>query len=225
MERPIGFRHFHAVAMIFVTSLTIADTIAVKIISVGPFTLPAAIIVFPISYIFSDILTECYGYEKTRTVIWWGFFCLAGMSLMYWIATLLPPAPFWTDQEPFRRLFGLVPRIAMSSFVAYLVGEFLNSMVMSRIKVLMSGRHLWFRAVASTVVGQGADSAVFYTAAFAGIYPALTLLKIGVSAFVLKCAYEVIALPLTYVIVHWLKKAEGVDVYDNNVNYTPFKLT
>jgi queuosine precursor transporter len=224
MQKPIGYRHFHAVAMIFVTSLIVADTIAVKIISIGDFTLPAAIIVFPISYIFSDILTEVYGFEKTRTVIWWGFFCLTGMSLFYWVATLLPAASFWNDQEPFKRLFGLVPRIAMSSFVAYLVGEFLNSMVMSRIKVLMAGRHLWFRAVASTVVGQGADSVVFYTAAFAGIYPPTTLLKIGLSAFILKCAYEVIALPITYMIVAWLKKTENEDVYDNNVKYTPFKM-
>lgn len=224
MTRPVGYRHFHAVAMVFVTSLLVANAIAVKVITLGVFTLPAGIIVFPIAYIFGDILTEVYGYASTRTVIWWGFFCLAAMSLFFWLATLLPPAPFWKDQEGFSKLFGFVPRIAASSFIAYLIGEFLNSIVMSHLKVTTQGRHLWLRAVSSTIVGQAADSFVFNFAAFGGVFPARTVAFIALSGFVLKSLYEVVALPLTYLIVGWLKRSEGIDVYDRGVNYTPFKI-
>ena len=158
-------------AMIFVATLLISNAIAVKIIVIGGFILPAGIICFPIAYIFGDTLTEVYGYAKTRSVIWWGFFCLAGMSLFFWLATLLPAAPFWTNQESFSKLFGFIPRIAASSFVAYLIGEFLNSLVLSKIKIRTKGRHFWLRAVASTIVGQAADSTVFNFLAFAGVFP------------------------------------------------------
>lgn len=223
-ERPQGFRYFHAVAMVFVASLLISNAIAVKIIAAGPFTLPAGIIVFPIAYIFGDVLTEVYGYSRTRSIIWWGFFCLAGMSLFYWLAVLLPPAPFWTDQEAFKRLFGLVPRIACSSFLAYLVGEFVNSYVLSRMKIATEGRHFWLRAIASTAVGQAFDSAVFNFAAFLGVFPLRTVAYIAFSGWVLKTLYEVVVLPVTYIVVGKLKRAEGIDVYDKGINYTPFKL-
>jgi uncharacterized integral membrane protein (TIGR00697 family) len=219
-----GYRVFHAMAMIFVATLLISNTIAVKIITVAGLTLPAGIICFPIAYIFGDTLTEVYGYAKTRSVIWWGFFCLAGMSAFFWVATLLPAAPFWNDQASFAKLFGFVPRIAASSFVAYLVGEFLNSFVLSKIKIKMNGRHFWFRAVASTVVGQAADSTIFNLLAFSGVFPMKSVLFIAFSGFILKSLYEVLALPLTYLIVGWLKKTEGINTFDRGVNYTPFKL-
>lgn len=218
-------KYYHVVAMVFVSSLILANTLAVKIITVFGFTLPAGIIVFPIAYIFGDVLTEVYGYAGTRSIIWWGFFCLAGMSVFFWAATLLPPATFWHDQEAFVRLFGFVPRIVASSFAAYLIGEFLNSLVMSKLKVKTEGRHLWLRAIASTVIGQGADSVVFNFAAFAGVFPASTVMTIAISGFALKTGYEVLVLPITYLVVNWLKRAEGVDVFDKGISYTPFKLS
>jgi len=225
-QAPVGYKHFHAVAMIFVASLLVSNTIAVKIISAWGFTLPAGIIVFPIAYIFGDVLTEVYGFRKSRSIIWWGFFCLAGMSFLYWLASVLPPAPFWKEQDkPFAQFFGFTPRIAVSSFIAYLVGEFLNSVVMSRLKIKTQGRHLWFRAVTSTIIGEGADSLVFNLCAFTGVFPIGTVFFIAFSGFVLKCLYEVVALPMTYVICAWLKRSEGIDTYDRGVSYTPFKIT
>lgn len=211
--------------MIFVLSLLAGNTLAVKIIEIGPFTLPAGIVVFPVAYIFGDTLTEVYGYRKTRSVIWWGFVALAGMSLFYWLATILPPAPFWKDNEVFARLFGFVPRIAASSFVAYVVGELLNSIVLSKLKVKTKGRHFWLRAVASTVVGQGADSIIFNTLAFAGVFAWKELGVIILSGFFLKVAYEVVALPLTYAVVAWLKRSEGMDAYDEDISYNPLGVS
>lgn len=224
IERPEGYRLFHAVAMAYVASLLIANTIAVKIVTVLGLTLPAGIIVFPLAYIFGDTLTEVYGYAKARAVIWWGFFCLAGMVAIYWLAIVLPPADFWTGQQSFEEVFALVPRLAVSSFIAYLVGEFLNAAVLSRLKVRMKGRHFWFRALGSTLVGQGADSVVFNFTAFTGVFPLSTVAFIALSGWILKSLYEVVALPATYFIVARLKRIESVDVYDVDVNYSPFTL-
>jgi uncharacterized integral membrane protein (TIGR00697 family) len=222
MNHPAGYRFFHIVAMIFVTTLILANTLAVKIVSLFGFTLPAGIIVFPIAYIFGDVLTEVYGFRKARSVIWWGFFCLAMMAFFFWAGTLLPPAPFWKDQEAFARLFGFVPRIALASLIAYLVGEFINSAVLSKLKVRTEGRHFWLRAVLSTVIGQGADSLIFNFSAFLGVFPLRDLLFIAFSGWILKTAYEVVALPLTYACARFLKRAEGVDTYDREISYSPF---
>jgi len=222
--RPMGYRWFHAVSMMFVASLLVANTIAVKVVTVFGLTLPAGIIVFPVAYIFGDVLTEVYGFRRARSVIWWGFFCLAGMALLYWLATLLPSADFWQDQVAFERLFGFVPRIVFASFVAYLVGEFINSAILSRLKVRTQGRYFWLRAISSTIIGQGADSVVFNLVAFLGVFPVRTVVFIAFSGWVLKSLYEVFALPLTYVVVARLKAGEGVDVYDSGISYSPFKL-
>lgn len=222
---PRGFRYFHVVAMIFVTSLILSNALAVKIVTIFGFTLPAGIIVFPIAYIFGDVLTEVYGYQRTRSIIWWGFFCLALMAFFFWAGTLLPPAPFWKDQEAFARLFGFVPRIALSSLIAYLVGEFLNSAVLSKLKVKTGGKHFWLRAILSTVVGQGADSVVFNLCAFLGVFSLSNVLFIAFSGWVLKSAYEVVALPLTYICARFLKRTEEVDTFDRGINYSPFAKT
>jgi len=211
--------------MLFVATLLISNAIAVKVITLWGFTLPAGIIVFPIAYLWNDILTEVYGFAETRTIIWGGFFCLACMSIFFWLATLLTPAPFWNDQEAFVRLFGFVPRISISSFLASFLGEFLNSMVVSILKVKMKGRHLWFRFIASTIVGEGADSIVFNLCAFTGVFPFNTVLYIAFSGFILKTLYEFAALPLTCRFVRWLKRAEGhPEVLDYNIKYKLFKL-
>lgn len=222
MDYPIGYRYFHVVAMVFVTSLLIANTLAVKVVTIFGFTLPAGIIVFPIAYIFGDVLTEVYGYKRTRSIIWWGFFCLGLMAFFFWAGTLLPPAAFWKDQEAFVRLFGFVPRIAISSLFAYLIGEFLNSAVLSKLKVKTEGRHFWLRAILSTIVGQGADSLVFNFAAFYGVFPTNEVFFIAFSGWVLKSLYEVVVLPLTYVIAGRLKRAEGIDTFDRGISYSPF---
>lgn len=224
MERPIGFRLFDVMAMIFVTMLLISNTIAVKIISIGGFILPAGIICFPIAYIFNDVLVECYGYKKTRRVIWWGFFCLGIMSGFYWLASVLPPAAFWNEQPAFQKFFQFAPRIAAASFVAYLVGSFLNAAVMSRMKVKMKGKHLWMRTIGSTIIGEGADSVVFNFVAFLGVFGIKHVAFIALSGFVLKTVYEVIATPVTYIVIGWLKRIEGVDIYDTEVSYNPFLI-
>jgi uncharacterized integral membrane protein (TIGR00697 family) len=224
MKPPKGYRYFHAVSMLFIASLIIANTLAVKIIQFSDFTLPAGILCFPIAYIVNDCLTEVYGFEKTRTVIWWGFFCLALMSILYYIATLLTPAPFWKDQEAFERLFGVVPRIAIGSFAAFLIGSFLNSFVMSFLKVKTKGKYLWTRTIGSTIVGEGADSLVFNSIAFLGVFSFGDVMKIALSGFILKTLYEIIMTPATYLAVSWLKKKEEEDKFDVNVKYNPFKL-
>lgn len=222
---PEGYRLFHVVAGIFIASLLVSNTIAVKVISLGPFTLPAGILTFPVAYIFGDVLTEVYGYRQSRKIIWLGFFCLAGMSLFYWLATLMPPAVFWKDNDQaFSQFFGFVPRIVFSSFIAYLVGEFLNSVVLSKLKVRTQGRHFWFRALASTVAGEGVDSFIFNFLAFGGVFDIGTVAVIALSGFVLKCLYELIALPFTYLVVDRLKRIEGVDTFDYDADYSPFKL-
>jgi|ERR1017187_1742540 uncharacterized integral membrane protein (TIGR00697 family) len=222
-QPPVGYRYFHVASMIFLASLFISNTIAVKVIAVWGFTLPAGIITFPVAYLAGDVLTEVYGFRKTRSLIWTGFFCLAAMSLFYWLATQLTPAPFWKDDNAaFAKFFGFVPRIVLASLIAYFVGEFLNSMVMSKLKIKTKGKHLWLRAVASTVVGEGVDSFIFNFVAFSGVFPVGTVAYIAFSGFVLKTLYEVVALPFTYYVVAWLKRAEGIDTYDHGVKYTPF---
>lgn len=222
MSHPQGYRYFHVVAMLFTASLLIANALAVKLVSVAGFTLTAGIIVFPLAYVFGDVLTEVYGYRKARSIIWWGFVCLALMAFFFWAGTRLPPAPFWTDQEAFARLFGFVPRIALASLVAYLVGELLNASVLSRLKVRTEGRHFWLRALLSTVVGQGADSLIFNLAAFLGLFPLRDVLYIALSGWVVKSLYEAAVLPLTALCTSALKRAEGVDAFDRGVRYSPF---
>lgn len=216
-----GYRTFHIVAMIFVTSLLVANTIAVKVIQAGPFTLPAGIIVFPVAYVFGDLLVEVWGFRRARSIIWTGFVCLALMAVFYYVATLLTPAAFWTDQEAFGRLFGFVPRIVVASFIAYLIGELLNAAILSKLKVMTGGRHFWLRCVASTLVGQGADSLVFNFIAFSFVFPFSDVAFIAFSGWVLKSLYEVLVLPITYVVAARLKRIEGIDVYDHGVRYSP----
>ncbi len=224
MTRPPGYRLLDLVAMIFVAMLLISNTIAVKVVSLFGMTLPAGIICFPVAYIVNDVLTEVYGYRKSRRVIWYGFGCLGLMALLYSAATYLPPAPFWQHQKSFALLFGLAPRIAIASFVAFLVGSFLNAAVLSKMKIVTKGRWLWTRTIGSTIVGEGADSLVFNLAAFLFVFDLSDVLYIAFSGFVLKTAYEIAATPLTYMAVGVLKRYEGIDHYDHGVSYNPFRL-
>jgi len=217
---PAGHKYYYLCAMVFVMSLIVANTVAGKIVSVGSFAVAAGIVVFPISYIFGDVLTEVYGYRQTRKVIWTGFLCLIAMSGLYYLASVLPPAPFYTGEAAFDQVFQFVPRIVLASISGYIVGSFLNAIVMSRMKVMTDGKWLWLRTIASTIVGEGADSFIFALVAFYGIFATYELFLVGFTGFVLKSLYEILATPITYAIVGFLKKAEGVDKYDREESYT-----
>ncbi|MCB1776557.1 MAG: queuosine precursor transporter [Candidatus Competibacteraceae bacterium] len=209
----------------FVTSLLVANIIAVKLIEIGSWIMPAGVIIFPVSYILGDVLTEVYGYHRARQAIWLGFVCNLLAVLAIALAQILPPAGFWEGQAAFERILGHAPRLLLASFLAYLVGEFVNSYVLARMKILTQGRWLWTRTIGSTLVGQLLDSSVFIAIAFAGILPQETLMTaIGVQ-WLVKCAYEIAATPLTYWVVDVLKRHESVDVYDTETDFNPLKVS
>ncbi len=208
------------ITAIFVTCLITANIIAVKVISLGPFTLPAAIFVFPISYIFGDVLTEVYGYQVARRIIWLGFICNLIFVFFAWIGQILPSADFWGDQQAYVSILGITWRILAASFCGYLVGEFANSFVLSRMKILTKGRWLWSRTIGSTVIGQALDTSLFITIAYIGT--GATLPTMMLYHWVSKVGIEVIFTPATYAIVDWLKKKENIDTYDYQTKYNPF---
>lgn len=209
---------------IFITCLLISNIIAVKLIRVFGLTLPAAIIVFPITYIFGDVLTEVYGYSRARMVIWLGFFCNLIMVVFIKLGEVLPSASFWQYQEAYRHILGYTPRLLLASFLAYLVGEFLNSLILSKMKILTQGRFLWTRTIGSTLLGQFGDSSVFITIAFINTVPGGVLLKIIITQWLFKISYEALATPLTYLIVGTLKRFEKIDTFDYQTDYNPLKF-
>lgn len=230
-----SYKYLSWVTAIFVTCLITANIIAVKLIDVGGLILPAAVIIFPVSYIVGDVLTEVYGYARARQVIWIGFACNLIAVVAIAIAGVLPPADFWaSNQAAYETILGFTPRLLAASFVAYLVGEFLNSYVLARMKVATEGRYLWTRTIGSTLVGQFADSAVFITLgllqitalppAMQGTLPPQALLNTIVVQWLFKSLYEIVATPLTYAVVGRLKRAEGVDVFDFETNFNPFRV-
>jgi queuosine precursor transporter len=223
MKHPAGYRYFHIVTMVYTALLLISNTIAVKIIHIGDFVTQAGIICFSLSYVLNDAIVEVYGYQRTRSAIWWSFFCLALMSLLYYLAVQLPPAQFWQDQEAFKKFFLTIPRITIASFIAYIIGSFLNAYIMSIMKVKSGGKQLWKRTIASTIIGEGADSIVFNLIAFLGVFPISDILKIMVTGFILKTLYEIVCTPFTYFVVNKLKKLEQEDKFDNDISYNPFK--
>lgn len=225
-------RWLPAVTAFFVVSLVVSNIIAVKLIVAGPFFLPAAILIFPVSYIFGDILTEVYGYSTARRVIWIGFGCNLLAVFIFWLSIVLPAAPFWrlggfesatASQQAYQAIFGATPRILVASFLAYLLGEFLNSFVLARLKVKTQGRHLWMRTIGSTVIGQLADSSAFIFLAFYGTVPLGVLAIMIGSQWLMKSVYEALITPLTYLAVNFLKRAEGEDFYDRQTNFNPLR--
>ena len=215
---------FVACAAVFVTCLLTANTIAAKLISVGGVVLPAAVIVFPVSYVVADVLTEVWGYAASRRVIWLGFACNLLMVIAIGVGGAIPPAPMWTGQEAYRQILGQTPRILLASFLAYLAGEFANAYVLARVKILTGGRWLWMRTIGSTLVGQALDSAIFIGLAFAGTVPPGVLGGIVLAQWAAKVAYEAAATPLTYAAVGWLKSREGVDTFDHGTDFNPIRL-
>jgi hypothetical protein len=194
---------------------------AVKLINVWGLTLPAAIIIFPLSYIFGDVLTEVYGYSQARKVIWLGFFCNLIAVIAFSIGKVIPPASFWEGQDAYNTILGYAPRLLVASFIAYLIGEFSNSFILTKMKILTKGRWLWTRTIGSTIVGEGLDALVFIFIAFGGTVSILVLLKIVLAHWLFKTGYEVVVTPLTYAIIGYLKGKEKVDTYDYETNFNP----
>jgi len=215
-------QRFVVIAAVFVTCLITANIIAVKVISIGSVALPAAVIVFPISYIFGDILTEVYGYRWARRVIWLGFACNLVFVFFAWVGQLLPAASFWGDQEAYKTILGYTPRLLAASFAGYLVGEFANSFIMAKMKIRTKGRRLWARTIGSTMVGEGLDSAIFIIIAFVGT-PSFAPIMI-LYHWLAKTGIEVLATPFTYATVNYLKKKEGIDTYDYQTSFNPFAI-
>ncbi len=213
---------FLLVTALFVTCLIVSNITAVKLIDVGGLVLPAAVIVFPLSYILGDVLTEVYGFARARQVIWLGFLCNLLAVAAIAVAGALPAAGFWDGQDAFDRILGATPRILAASFAAYLVGELVNSYVLARLKLATEGRHLWLRTIGSTLIGQLLDSAVFITLAFAGIMPVEALATAVVTQWLVKSAYEALATPLTYAAVGFLKRVDDVDVYERDLHFKVF---
>ena len=215
-------RLFMIFAILYVTCLLLSNLIAGKMWAVtGAITLPAAVILFPVTYIFGDIFTEVYGFRKARTVIWLGFGCSFFAVAVYLVTIALPHPSFWTGQDAYAAVLGTTPRVAAASFIGYLFGEFSNSVILSRLKVFTQGKRLWVRTILSTVVGEGLDSVIFITISFWGTMDAGTLLQMILFQYLFKVAYEILFTPVTYGIVKWLKKKEGIDTYDYDVKYSP----
>ena len=208
-------------ATLFVTLLIVSNVIAVKIIEVSGRILPAAIVLFPITYVLGDILTEVYGFRFARRVIWLGFLCNAVAVVGFWVGGMLPAASFWQDQDSYNAILGYTPRLLGASFVGYLMGEFSNSIVLSRLKVATQGRWLWTRTIGSTIVGQGVDSAGFIILAFAGTPAGAALGELVLTQWIVKVVYEVAVTPVTYAVVAWVKRHEGIDTYDRQVSLNP----
>lgn len=211
---------FMLLGVTFCMCLILANLLATKQLQFGPINLTAGVLVFPISYVVNDCITEVWGYRRAKLIIWTGFVMNFAFVMLAWLADLIPGAPYWTNQEGFHALFGLAPRVALASFAAFLVGSLLNAYVMSRMKIRDKGRRFSLRAIASTVVGELSDSLVFFPIALGGIVPKENLALMIVSQVVAKTLYEVVMLPITIRVVDWLKRTEGVDVYDEDIHYS-----
>tara|TARA_R110000796_G_scaffold77584_2_gene173249 strand:+ start:129385 stop:130101 length:717 start_codon:yes stop_codon:yes gene_type:complete len=214
-----GFKYLHIVSMVFITILLISSVLSIKIITLGFLDAPAGIITFPITFISGDILAEVYGFKITRKVIWTGLFCQLLMSFMFLIGDALPHPDYWNLQSEFTAIVGFVPRIVAGSMMAYFVGEYVNAVIMSKMKIWDNGKRFWLRALSSSVAGQGLNSIIFTVVAFYGVYSINQLLIMVGSGVAIKLVYEALALPLTTYIMKWLKRNEGVDSYDFDVKY------
>ncbi len=225
MNDNSSYRFFDILVALFVAVLLISNIASTKILTFWKFTFDGGTLLFPLSYIFGDILTEVYGFRRSRRVIWLGFFCALLMSLVLFVVQSLPPAADWPHQQAFENLLGFVPRIVLASLVAYFMGEFSNSVTLSLLKIKTKGKFLWVRTIMSTIIGEGIDTMVFCMVAFYGVLPNNVLWAVILSNYIFKCSIEILFTPLTYLIVNMLKRKEKVDTYDYGVTYNPFKIT
>jgi len=224
MQSRRPYRYFDLVMAVFVAVLLISNVASSKILDLGPFTFDGGTILFPLSYIFGDILTEVYGYARSRRVIWTGFACALLMSVTFAVVGALPPNAAWGGQEAYQAILGQTPRIVIASLVAYFAGEFSNSFTLAKMKIFTRGRWLWTRTIGSTLVGEGVDTMLFVLIAFLGTLPAGVLFAVIVSNYVFKCGFEALATPVTYWIVRTLKRAEQEDYYDYDTDFNPFRI-
>ena len=219
------YRYYDLVMAAFVTVLLCANLIgAAKVAQLGGLTFNSGVLFFPVSYIFGDVLTEVYGYARARKVVWAGFGALGFASFMSWATLAFPPATGWPHQAAYETVFGGTPRIVAASLVAYFSGEFCNSFVLAKLKLVTSGRLLWSRTIGSTIVGEAVDSVIFYPLAFLGVWSTDLVLRVMITNYLLKVLWEVLMTPFTYRIVNFLKRAEAEDYFDRHTNFTPFSL-
>jgi uncharacterized integral membrane protein (TIGR00697 family) len=219
-----AFKYYDIILGLFVAVLLISNVASTKILRFGPFTFDGGTLLFPISYIFGDILTEVYGYRNSRRVIWTGFFASLLMSVTFIAVGALPPAPDWANQEAYDRILGLTPRIVIASLIAYFAGEFSNSYTLARLKIVTNGRWLWSRTISSTIIGQGVDTTLFCLIAFYGVLPSGLLWSVIISNYIFKVGFEVVFTPVTYSIVRFLKRREAIDTFDRGTNFNPFAI-
>jgi len=221
-------RYFDFAMAAFVTILLLSNVLGagkvaqVRLPLIGDWPFGAGILFFPISYVLGDVLTEVYGYARARRCVWAGFGALIFMAFMSWVVVALPPSPDWDGQQAYEAIFGQTPRIVLASILAFWAGEFANSFVLAKMKILTQGRHLWTRTIGSTVIGQAVDSLIFYPVAFIGLWDMKLVLIVLVTQYALKVGWEVLLTPFTYKAVNWLKKREGLDVFDESTDFTPF---
>jgi len=219
-----SYRYFDLVMALFVAVVLISNVASTKFVKLGPLSFDGGTILFPVSYIFGDILTEVYGYRRSRRVIWSGFFCAALMAGVFALVGVLPAAEGWENQAAYQAILGSTPRIVLGSLVAYFAGEFSNSLVLAKMKIWTQGRWLWTRTIGSTLVGEGVDSLLFVLIAFAGTIPWPLLWAVVVSNYLFKCGMEALMTPVTYWVTRFLKSAEQEDVYDVGTDFNPFRL-
>ena len=215
---------FMFAGILFAICLLISNILATKIILIGSWAAPAGVLIFPIAYIINDVIVEVWGYQKARLIIWSGFAVNLLAALFFTLAIVVPAAPFWQNQIAFSTILGSTPRIIVASLLAYLTGSFLNAFVMSKVKVLMKGKDFSVRAILSTLIGEAADSFIFIIIAFAGNLPFNVLIGMILTQACIKTVYEIVILPFTIIVVNWVKRVEGTDVYDESISYNPFSI-
>lgn len=219
------YKYYEFVMAAFVCVLLCSNLIgAAKVASLGGFSFGAGVLFFPISYIFGDVLTEVYGYARARRVVWAGFAAMIFASFMCWFVLALPPAPGWEHQAAYETVLGSTWRIVVGSLVAFFAGEFCNSFVLAKMKILTEGRFLWARTIGSTIVGEAVDTLLFYPIAFYGNWSKELLITVMINNYLLKTGWEVVVTPVTYVVVGWLKRAENEDYFDRDTDFNPFTV-
>lgn len=219
------YKYYDLIMAAFVTILLCSNLIgASKVANISGIAFGAGVIFFPISYIFGDVLTEVYGYARARKVVWAGFAAMGFASFMSEFVLRMPPDPSWHNQEAYEIAFGSTWRIVLASLFAYFCGEFCNSYVLAKMKVLYEGKRLWARTIGSTIVGEAVDSLIFYPIAFYGTWPTALVLKVLITNYGLKVGWEILCTPITYRLVAFLKRVEQEDYFDRDTNFTPFSI-
>ncbi len=222
---PKQFLYFDVIMVAFVVLLLCSNLIgASKVCSLYGVDFGGTLIFFPITYLFGDILTEVYGYQRSRKVVWAGFLALGFASFFSWLIILLPAAPTWDRQRELTMIFGQTPRLVIASLLAYFVGEFVNSYVLAKLKIMTQGKWLWTRIVGSTLIGEAVDSALFYPLAFYGVWPDSLLVRVLAASYLFKVTWEIVMTPMTYRVVSFLKRVENENYFDYETDFSPFSL-